>query len=62
MRTKLHQNMGYSTDERKWWHQHRTSARKLLGSGGLFNNYSAVGSSFWYVAQWHLSQARYLGR
>jgi hypothetical protein len=62
MITKLRQIMGYSTDKRKRRHQHRTNVRELLGSGGLFSNYSAIGSSFWYMAQWHLSQARYLGR
>lgn len=62
MKTKLNPIMGYSNDKRKRRNQHRTNAKKLLKSGGFFNNYSAVGSSFWYVAQWHLSQARYLGR
>lgn len=37
---------------------HRQAARHLLTNGGFFNNYSAPGSTFWYVAKWHLMQAR----
>lgn len=53
-------SMGYSADRRKRRRQHRKNAKRLLENGGLLNGFSAVGSSFWYVAQWHLQQARYL--
>lgn len=51
---------GYSLNKRERRNQHRTAARKLLGSGGLFNGNSSPGSTFWHVAQWHLEQARIL--
>ncbi len=47
-------------DRRKRKRAHRRAAKNLLGNGGLFNGFSAPGSSFWYVAQWHLKMARYL--
>lgn len=53
-------DFNYSTDKRKRKNQHRTAARQLLTQGGLFNSMSAVGSTFWEVAQWHLNNARYL--
>ncbi len=64
MKTKLSDDLAasYSTDKRKRRNQHRTAAKRLLKGGGFFNGYSARGSTFWYVAQWHLSQARYVGR
>lgn len=52
------QEMGYSADKRRRRRQHRTAARQLLRNGGFFNNYSAPGSMFWEVAQWHKAQAR----
>lgn len=45
-------------DPRKKRRGHRRSAKRLLSNGGVFNNYSAPGSSFWCVAQWHLKRAR----
>lgn len=52
--------MGYSPDKRKRRRQHRANARDLLGNGGFFNGYSAPGSMFWELAQWHKAQARAL--
>lgn len=46
------------TDPRKKRRGHRKSAKNLLSNGGIFNGYSARGSSFWCVAQWHLKKAR----
>jgi len=52
--------MGYSGDKRKRRRQHRLAAKQLLTSGGIFNNFSARGSTFHCVAMWHLEQARAL--
>lgn len=52
--------MGFSSDNRKRRRQHRRAAKRLLNGGGFFNGFSAVGSTFWHVAQWHLQQARAL--
>lgn len=49
-------------DKRKKRKAHRNMAKNLLGGGGLFNGYSARGSSFWLVAMWHLKKARNLKR
>lgn len=46
----------YAYDKRKRRRQHRRAARELL-KGGFLNGYSAPGTTFWYVAQWHLKQA-----
>lgn len=46
------------TDKRKKRRMHRNAAKNLLSNGGLFNGFSAPGSTFWCVAQWHLKQAR----
>lgn len=54
--------MGFAADKRKRRRQHRSAARDLLRSGGFFNGMSAVGTSFWSIAQWHLGQARRLKR
>ena len=64
MNTKLSPGLAsqYSTDKRKRRNQHRKAARHLLTHGGFFNGFSAPGSTFWHVAQWHLSMARHLGR
>jgi len=64
MKTKLPEYYAsqYSSDKRKRRNQHRQNARHLLTNGGFFNGFSAPGSTFWQVAQWHLAQARYLGR
>jgi hypothetical protein len=51
---------GFSDDKRKRRRQHRCSARSLLRQGGFFNGFSAPGSSFWTIAQWHKAQARAL--
>jgi hypothetical protein len=53
-------SLGFSEDKKKRRRQHRIAAKKLLKQGGFFNNYSAIGSSFYDVAQWHLFQARFL--
>lgn len=45
-------------DPRKKRRGHRQAAKNLLRNGGIFNNYSAPGSTFWLVAQWHLKKAR----
>lgn len=45
-------------DKRKKRRSHRKAAKKLLNSGGFFNNFSAIGSTFWCVAQWHIKQSR----
>jgi hypothetical protein len=50
--------LGYSPDNRKRRRQHRLAAKKLLNEGGIFNNFSARGSSFHQVVLWHLEQAR----
>lgn len=52
--------MGFSSDKRKRRRQHRNAAKNLLGSGGIFNGFSAPGSGFWEIAQWHKGQARAL--
>lgn len=49
-----------AADKRKQRRAHRRAARYLLTHGGFFNGYSAPGSTFWSVAQWHLQQARKL--
>ena len=54
--------LGYSNDKRKRRNQHRQNAKTLLSNGGVFNVFSARGSTFWHVAQWHLNNAKYLGR
>lgn len=51
---------GFSSDIRKRRRQHRRAARNLLKQGGVFNSYSARGSTFGQVAAWHLEQARAL--
>lgn len=53
---------GFSPDKRKRRRQHRRMARSLLGSGGVFNNCSARGSTFYEVSRWHLWCARVWGR
>ena len=53
-------SLGYSADIRKRRRQHRAAAKKLLNGGGVLNGFSAPGSNFWMVAQWHLQQARAL--
>lgn len=45
-------------DKRKVRRGHRRSADNLLNGGGLFNSFSARGSTFHYVAMWHLKRAR----
>ncbi|WBU87711.1 hypothetical protein [Escherichia phage EP_H11] len=45
-------------DPRKKRRGHRQAAKSLLRNGGLFNNYSSPGTTFWWVAQWHLKKAR----
>lgn len=50
--------MGFSADKRKRRREHRQAARKLLRSGGFFNNLSAPRTAYWEVAQWHKAQAR----
>lgn len=45
-------------DPRKKRRGHRRAAKSLLSNGGFFNNYSAPGTTFWWVAQWHLKKAR----
>lgn len=50
--------MGFSPDKRKRRRQHRHAAKHLLSNGGLFNGFSAPGSTFWCVAQWHKAQIR----
>lgn len=45
-------------DKRKKRRLHRNAAKSLLSNGGLFNNFSAPGSTFYAVAMWHLKQAR----
>lgn len=52
--------MGFSADKRKRRNQHRTAARNLLRNGGFFNCFSARGSTFSGVAEWHIGQARAL--
>lgn len=52
--------MGFSADKRKRRRQHRKAARMLINGGGFFNGFSAPGSTFWQVAQWHKAQARAL--
>ncbi|HET6890515.1 MAG TPA: hypothetical protein VFH31_05385 [Pyrinomonadaceae bacterium] len=52
--------LGFSGDKRKRRNQHRKAANKLLRGGGIFNGFSAPGSSFWQMAQWHKAQARAL--
>lgn len=52
--------MGFSADKRKRRRQHRKAAKNLLINGGFFNGFSAPGSTFWQVAQWHKAQARAL--
>ena len=39
---------------------HRTVARHLSREGGFFNHFSAIETTFWHVAQWHLKRARRL--
>lgn len=51
-------DMGFSADKRKRRREHRQAARKLLRSGGFFNNLSAPRTTYWEVAQWHKAQAR----
>ena len=51
-----------SEDKRKERHNHRIAAKQLLGGGGILNNFSSVGTTFWFVAQYHKFQARYIGR
>ena len=63
MKTKLPEYLkGYSLDKRKRRNQHRRNARHILQSGGFFDNFASHGSTLWCIAQWHLNQARYLGR
>jgi len=45
-------------DLRKIRKNHRKSAKHLLQNGGFFNSHCAKGSTFWYIAQWHLRKAR----
>lgn len=64
MKTKLPEHIakGYSSDKRKRRREHRRAASNLIGGGGFFNNGSAPGSTFHFVARWHLAQARWVGR
>ena len=52
--------IGFFTDKRRRRRQHRCAARNLLRQGGFFNAWSARGSVFGQVAQWHLGRARAL--
>lgn len=45
-------------DKRKVRRMHRQAADNLLSSGGFFNSFSARGSTFHFVAMWHLNRAR----
>lgn len=45
-------------DKRKKRRAHRKAAKNLLKNGGLFNGFSAPGSTFFCIAQWHLKQSR----
>lgn len=54
--------LGFSCDKRKRRKQHRRASKNLLNQDGLFNSYSARGTSFHTVSQWHLFNARNLGR
>lgn len=58
MNTTKAVGLGFSYDKRKRRNQHRRAARELLRNGGIFNHFSAPGSSFWMLAQWHKAQAR----
>jgi len=49
-------------DRRKARRGHRKMAKRLQKEGGFFNNFSAVGSTFWCVSKWHQLNARYIGR
>lgn len=60
LNTKRAVQLGFSADKRKRRRQHRTAAKQLLTNGGFFNRFSAPGSTFWQVAQWHKAQARAL--
>lgn len=53
---------GYSTDKRKRRNQHRNMAKHLLTSGSFLSAKTRIGSTLWFVAKWHLDNARYLGR
>lgn len=49
---------GMTIDKRKKRRAHRKAAKNLLKNGGLFNGFSAPGSTFFCIAQWHLKQSR----
>jgi hypothetical protein len=54
---------GYSPDKRKRRNQHRTAARQLIKDGTFLNPGCAPrGSIPGVMAQWHLNNARWLGR
>lgn len=55
-------HLGLSRDQRKRKRSHRKAARTLLRCGGFFDQFSAPGSSFYDIAQWHLSQAQLLAQ
>lgn len=62
---ELNRRLGssYSSDKRKRRRQHRHAAKALVGAGTFMNPGRApVGSTLWTVAQWHLANARWLGR
>lgn len=60
--SKAVRDFSFSPDKRKRRNQHRRAAINLLRNGGVFNNFSAKGTTFNAVATWHLYNARYLGR
>lgn len=62
VKKKLDPALGFSSDKRKRRNEHRRAAHNLLTNGGVFNNFSAKGSTFNAVVSWHLNNARYLGR
>lgn len=49
-------------DKRRRRRSHRHAARQLLRGGTFLNAIAPVGSIPWLAAQWHLDQARAIGR
>jgi hypothetical protein len=49
-------------EKRRQRRAHRITARELVRGGTFLNPTAPIGSIPWVAAQWHLGQARRLGR